>query len=214
MEREFWAERWSTGQIGFHMSKPHPMLVTHVGELDGRRRVLVPLCGKAFDLRYLAERGHEVVGIEFMREAVEAFFLEQEIVASPVTIGPYEGLTGGGITLLVGDFFLATKEALGPFDALYDRAALVALDPSMREAYAARCLALCEPDARLLLITFVYDQTRMDGPPFSVDEDVVHTLYGAEACKRLEERRETPSPRFVEAGVEDIVERIHLIRRR
>jgi Thiopurine S-methyltransferase (TPMT) len=54
----------------------------------------------------------------------------------------------------------------------------------------------------------------MDGPPFSVDEDVVNALYGADACKRLEERREVPSPRFVEAGVEDIVERIYLVRGR
>lgn len=38
--------------------------------------VLVPLCGKSVDLRYLYDLGHTVIGIEAIEAAAEQFFLE------------------------------------------------------------------------------------------------------------------------------------------
>jgi thiopurine S-methyltransferase len=211
MEPTFWEDRWAAGQIGFHQGHPHPLLTEHVDRLDGRKRVLVPLCGKATDMRYLADRGHEVVGIELVRAAIEAFFEEQQIVATAVRTGPYEGLTGGGITLYAGDFFLSSKEALGSFDALYDRAALVALEPSMRDAYVAHCFSLLDSKARILLITVDFDQSRLEGPPFPADDAAVRALYAKHTVELLKDVIDTPGPRFEAAGINDAHERIYSI---
>lgn len=214
MEKSFWEDQWATGRIGFHQGRPHVLLTEFVDKLDGKKRILVPLCGKAVDLRYLAERGHEVVGIELVRDAIDAFFAEQKIVATEVTVGPFRGLTGGGITLLAGDFLEATREALGAFDGLYDRAALVALPLAMRKAYVERCLSLLEKDARLLLITFDYDATRMDGPPFPIEDADVRALYVGNEIDLLKEIIEAPGPRFVAAGISDARERVYVIRKK
>ena len=77
MDEAFWQERWRTQQIGFHEGKPNELLAAHVDRFGRGTRVLVPLAGKAIDLRWLAERGHNVVGVELGAEAIEAFHREQ-----------------------------------------------------------------------------------------------------------------------------------------
>ena len=62
-------------------------------------------------------------------------------------------------------------------DAIYDRAALIALPDKMRARYA-RHLQTLTHRARQLLITLEYDQQQMAGPPFSVDQEEVETRYG------------------------------------
>jgi thiopurine S-methyltransferase len=67
---------------------------------------------------------------------------------------------------------------LGPVDASYDRAALIALPVSMRDRYAPHLQAITD-GAPQLLIGLEYDQSRIDGPPFSIDGAEVARLYGA-----------------------------------
>jgi thiopurine S-methyltransferase len=211
MDHEFWETRWAEGRIGFDQSAPNPLLERHEGVLEGRRRVLVPLCGKSVDMRFLAAGGHDVVGIELVRRAIDSFFEEQEIEASEVEVGPYRGLAGGGVTLLAGDFFEATREALGRFDAIYDRAALVALPPEMRASYVAHCQRLLGPGGRVVLVTFAYDPSKMEGPPFSVDDEAVRLLHAAHDVQLIEERAEPPTPHLAERGLSEIIERLYVI---
>ena len=73
-------------------------------------------------------------------------------------------------------------------DAVYDRAALVALPEGIRGQYAAH-VAGVTGTAPQLLVTFQYDQTLMDGPPFSLSEGAVRDHYGAQyAVSVLSER--------------------------
>jgi len=75
--------------------------------------------------------------------------------------------------------FLDVEVADLPFQpqAAYDRAALVAMSPDLREAYASRLAKLLPAGARLLLITMAYDQSKMKGPPFSVSDENVRELF-------------------------------------
>ena len=75
----FWFDRWREGQIGFHEGKPNPHLSQYAGELGAGKRVLVPLCGKAEDLVFLASLGHTVIGCELVEDAVKAFFAEHQL---------------------------------------------------------------------------------------------------------------------------------------
>ncbi len=69
-----------------------------------------------------------------------------------------------------------TADVLGPVDAVYDRAALVALPEDLRPRYAAHVHAITG-GARQLLICFEYDQSVMPGPPFSVDAAEVERVH-------------------------------------
>lgn len=198
MDIGFWAARWSEGKIGFHEGRANHFLAAHIDELGSERTVLVPLCGKSEDLAFLAGRGHHVVGIEAVEDAVKAFFAEHGITPAVAPRGKLIAYTAGNLTLLAGDFFAATREDVGPVDALYDRAALVALPPDVRVRYAAHCESLLSPGAKGLLVTFEYPEDTMAPPPHSVREPEVRALY---TNVRFLEEALDDQPRFKERGV-------------
>lgn len=200
METEFWKERWREGRIGFHEGHPNTFLERHVGQLGPRRRVLVPLCGKTEDMAFLASRGHDVVGVELVPEAVEAFFREHDLDPEREDGPRVRAWSAGGVTILEGDVFACTREDVGAADALYDRAAVVAFPPEVRPKYVAHLRSLLAPSARGLLVTFEYPQERVTPPPFSVGLDEVRALYAGARVTELESRPLT-GPRFSEAGV-------------
>ena len=79
---------------------------------------------------------------------------------------------------LCGDVFSLQAEHLPSAPAaLFDRAALIALPPPMRQRYAAKIAELLPSGAKVLLITLNYDQSEMKGPPFSVQDSEVMDLY-------------------------------------
>ena len=211
----FWAERWQAGQTAFHQGKPNPLLVEHHHHLAGHRRVYVPLCGKAVDLVWLRDHGHDVTGSELVPLAVRQLFEEQRLVPTTTTRGAFRLHITPRLAVLEGDALQVDVDVVGAVDAVYDRAALVALDPPVREAYVDSLLRVLRPGGLILLITFDYDQRKLEGPPWSVDVDQVTRLFGA-ACviEQLGARPEAPGPRFVEAGVDVVTERVFLLRRR
>ena len=215
--REFWSERWSLGQTGFHEGAPNDLLVKHIARIEGvkaRARVLVPLSGKAVDLRWLAERGHEVVGVEFVDEAVRAFFDEQRLQPVASQIGGARALSAGGVTLVCGDFFDVASEALGRFDVVYDRAALVAIAPPLRAPYVERCRARLAEGGVTFLVAFAYDQSLASGPPFSIDTEMVRALYSSHftTIETLETRATPASKRLADAGIPALMETAYLMR--
>jgi thiopurine S-methyltransferase len=179
MHHDFWIERWRENRIGFHEGRANPYLEHHVSRLGERRRVLVPLCGKAHDLEFLAARGHTVIGIELVEDAVRAFFDERGITPAVERRDLHAEYTAGPITIFAGDLFTITPAHVGPLDALYDRAALVALPPELRPGYAAHIRKLVAPGSPALVVTLEYPEGAKEGPPFSVPEAEVRTLYGA-----------------------------------
>ncbi|MDC8829272.1 thiopurine S-methyltransferase [Alteromonas gilva] len=179
MQHHFWHNKWEKGEIGFHQDDTHPMLMRFANELGfaGPCRVLVPLCGKSHDMTYLLKRGCEVIGVELSQVAVEQYFAAQDIVPDIAQRGDLLRYKAPGITLFCGDFFALKPEYIGSVDAVYDRAALVALPASMRMAYCQQVLTLA-PQAKQLLITFEYDQSALPGPPFAIPFAEIHQYYG------------------------------------
>jgi thiopurine S-methyltransferase len=185
---EDWLARWRDGRINFHEGHPNALLDRHHARLAGRRRVLVPLCGKAEDLAFLAAHGHEVVGIELAEPAVRQFFDEHALVPTVTARGSLVEYRAGVITVLAGDLFAATPELVGPIDALYDRAALIALPAELRPRYVDHLRTLLPAGAPGLVITVEYDQAAMTGPPFAVLEPELRSLYAGAVVELLEEQ--------------------------
>jgi thiopurine S-methyltransferase len=155
------------------------LLLDHFGALSlpAGSRVFVPLCGKTRDILWLLESGYRVVGVELSRMAVEQLFAEMDLQPAISQVGPLTRFAVEDIDIYCGDIFELTGSELGPVDAVYDRAALVALPANMRQRYAEH-LAAITGRARQLLIAYEYDQSLQDGPPFAVSADEVRRLYG------------------------------------
>ena len=180
MEADFWHNRWENNLTGFHLNEVNPNLKANwsVLNLKSDSRIFVPLCGKSLDLIWLAEQGHQVIGCELSELAVEAFFSENKLTVERSQIGDLELWQSDQISIFCGDIFNLTPELVGKIDAVFDRASLIALPPAMRQDYAAKMSELTQ-SAPKLLITLEYDQSKMDGPPFSVLESEVKALYEA-----------------------------------
>ena len=121
-----------------------------------------------------------------------------------------------GLRIVQGDAFAVDTAILGgKVDAIWDRAALVAIQPRDRERYVAALKRVLTDDGVILLVTFAYDHTRLDGPPWSIDGDEVERLFGADftieagLCQA-----EPPGPRFIAAGITDVEETAWILRRR
>lgn len=214
MQPEFWHKKWETNQIGFHQPEVNPYLQRHWPDLaiPAQARVLVPLCGKSLDLLWLAGRGHQVLGVELSEKAVEDFFLEQQLQPQVSEQGNFKVYRAGAIELWCGDFFSLAADDVAGCTALYDRAAVIALPPAMRERYAAHLQGIL-PRCRGLLVTLDYDQSQMPGPPFSVDDSEVQRLLGSVWRVEMLEEQDVlgDSWKFVQAGVTRLEERVYRI---
>lgn len=205
MEHEFWLTRWKNQEIGFHQPRVNPWLMRHWPELGlaSGSRVFVPLCGKSLDLRWLAEQGHSVVGVELAETAVRAFYQDANEAFQVERQRHLLCYSGGPVTIYCGDFMDLTALHLPGVAAVYDRGGLVALPPKMRAHYADHLLRIIPDGCVILLLTLEYDQKQVPGPPHSVDETEVRTLFGGR-CKveRLCATAATQlPPRFTEAGL-------------
>jgi thiopurine S-methyltransferase len=210
MTPNYWLERWEKGRIGFHRLDANPRLVEHHKVLDGVIRVLVPLCGKSFDLEWLVVQGFEVVGIELSELAAQAFFKERGFVPERRQRASFIELSHGNVSILVGDFFDAAGEELGYFDGVYDRAAMIALPADVRARYTAHLQTLLTPKAKLLLLTLHFDAA--DGPPFSVSPEEVAAAYASAKVAQLasvDSRDDAPGP--VERGASFVHENVYAI---
>lgn len=214
-DRDGWIARWREGRIQFHVDKVNPILGRYVDRLlpEEFGRVFVPLCGKSLDLGWLVEQGHEVVGVELVEKAVEDLF--NGIGGSP-TISPrgeFQSWQSNGLEVLVGDLFELDVKVSGKFDAIWDRAAFVALRPSDRDRYAPHLQEFLRPNGRILLSTISYDESKMEGPPFSVSADEVHRHFGnTSSVEKLDESiNPDPNQCFTENGIDRVLEEVWLI---
>lgn len=193
MEPNYWHQRWDRGEIGFHADQVNPALIRHLDALalEPGSRIFVPLCGKSLDIGWLLAHDFAVVGVELSPVAVSELF-------ESLGVEPEIDRTAGcvrwrapNLDIWNGDFFDLMADALGPVDAVYDRAALVALPEAMRSRYARQLIALTKAAPQLLL-TYEYDQRQMSGPPFAVQPDEVHRLYDDAYRPTLLERGTMP----------------------
>ncbi len=188
MDPDFWQRVWREGRTAFHEGKPNYFLERYTQAWPAGRRVLVPLAGKTADMAALAAMGHQVVGVELSELGARAFFDERGLVAQESREGDFLVLETEDLSLWVGDFFATSTALLGRFDAVYDRAALIALPPELRARYVPHVRSLLAPSFEGLLVTFEYPAGALEAPPFSVEEEEVRRLWGGARVEELEYR--------------------------
>jgi thiopurine S-methyltransferase len=202
---ETWLERWEVGRIGWHESEGNRGLKANW--TASGKNVLVPLCGKAPDLLWLAELDNRVTGVELSPIAARGFFDDNALEYRLDETGPLPVYVGRNVPVRIvcGDYFSFDETG---FDAHYDRGALVALPRDRRGAYSRHTLERLVPEPLQCVITVDYDETLADGPPFVVREaELLGTWPALRLCDEYDDSESMP-PKFSEAGVTRLVEKV------
>lgn len=202
-----WQRAWREGRTPFHRSRVGEELTEETWLEDRPQRVFVPLCGKTKDMLWLVEQGHETVGVEFVEEAVRDFYREHGLSPEIREDGAFRVFETERLRILVGDFFDLQASELGTFDAIYDRAAIVAIEEELRPPYAALLMELLRPGGKMFISSCVYDRNRMNGPPYSVAEEEIRSLFGDDCDISILKRGDLIDlrPDFRAQGLEELI---------
>ena len=205
-----WHSRWESNKIGWHADQVNLQLIEYFSELnlvDGDK-IFVPLCGKSVDMLYLLQRGLKVVGVEMSEIAAKQFFSDNKLEYSVSKADDLMLYEGDGIQIFCGDFFSLKVKHLEDVKAVYDRAALIALDKALRQKYVNHLNDIILKDVRVLLLTLNYPQHQRVDPPYAVSKSEVNSLYGGSfQCQELQNISDIENePMFLLQGV-DFVEK-------
>jgi len=166
---EFWDLRYAARFVPWDAGRVPADFQAFVAAQPVPLRVLVPGCGSGWEVRFLAERGWPVVGLDFSAGALAA--------ARPV-LGPFAD------RVREGDVFQPIAEE--PFQLVYERAFLCALPRRLWPDWAERMAALVVPGGMLAGYFFIDAAER--GPPFPLHSDDELRDLLEPAFERLEDR--------------------------
>ena len=194
--KETWAQDWTTDKPEFHSEEVNSMLIKQHNEFTRGRnnlRILVPLCGKSLDMKWLADQGHTVVGVELIRKGIEAFLRENKLTYQEKPIALSHNIQGSvfkanekDITLFECSIFDFSAEVAGSkFDCIWDRGSMTAIN-MMKEGrlkqYTEIMLSCLKQDGRYLLEFFAPESPEGMPPSFKfVSEKDLNELFG-EKC--------------------------------
>ena len=177
-----WREKWDQSATGWHRDSVDTRLKQYLDKLTQGKpsvSILVTWCGKSVDIPWLCEQGYSVVGVEISEIAVKQLFEENGIPYDTSQEGEFKvhKASDKPLKIITGNYYNLTPEVCGTFEAVWDHNAFCAAQPSNRELYIKVLVSLLKPNARILLSTWEYDQSKRSKAPFSVPTELVNTLF-------------------------------------
>lgn len=161
--RNAWEARYQSGHTGWDRGGVSPALGHWLdSEALTPCRILVPGCGRGYEVVELARRGFTVTGVDIAPAAIQA--LTQRLVETRLEA-----------TVIQAD--LLDWAPLCPFEAVYEQTSLCALEPSLWPDYAARLHCWLVPQGRLYAL---FMQTgKPGGPPYHCALSDMQALFPA-----------------------------------
>lgn len=148
LTQEFWNNRYADGQTGWDVGQISAPLKNYFDQLTNKNiAILIPGCGNAYEAEYLLNAGFTDVTC---------------IDISPLLCDRLRAsYADAGLRVLCGDFFEHTAK----YDLIVEQTFFCALNPSLRNQYAAHMHRLLKPGGKLagLLFSCVFEK---EGPPF------------------------------------------------
>lgn len=165
---DFWQARFDQDQTGWDRGAPSPQLLAWLdsGALQPCR-IAVPGCGRGWEVVALAQRGFEVVGIDYTPAALER---ARQLCES----------AGVRVELVHEDVLEYEPET--EFDAIYEQTCLCALHPEHWERYADHLRAWLHPGGVLAAVFMQMPRPEavsegwIVGPPYHVDINAARAL--------------------------------------
>jgi SAM-dependent methyltransferase len=164
---DFWDTRFRGGVTPWDAAGVPERLSLFIKALNSGKRVLIPGCGTGYEVKAFADRGHDVLAIDFSDAAIEAAKAFLGSLASRVR---------------KADFFAFEAK---PFDLVYERAFLCALPRNLWPQWAARMAELVRPGGELA--GFFYIDDNQKGPPFGIAPHALKALLEKDFVLQEEE---------------------------
>ncbi|WP_343731972.1 methyltransferase domain-containing protein [Duganella sp.] len=172
----FWDERfernftpWDAGGV--------PQALRAFAAASAPLTTLIPGCGSAYELAFLAGQGWDVAAIDFSRAAV---------ARGKLAAGPHAA------RVMEADFFAWQPAA--PLQLIYERAFLCAMPRAMWPQVAARWAQLLAPGAVLAGYFFFDDAPK--GPPFGISRAQLDSLLQPHFVCQVEQEVSDSIPVF------------------
>ena len=154
----FWDVRFDASCTPWDQGGVPQSLAHYVTQNPAPKRTLIPGCGSAHEVRFLAERGWDVSAIDF----------------SPAAVAHAKRLLGAMADHVHEMDFFGEPLRHQRYEVIYERAFLCALPRQLWTAWAARVTELL-PEAGLLIGFFFFDSNEK-GPPFGISPEALSEL--------------------------------------
>jgi hypothetical protein len=160
LNREYWTHRYLKGETGWDIGDASPALITYMEDKPRHASVLIPGAGNAYEAQKLWEMGfHDITVVDISE--IPLLNLKKRIPEFP------KG------QLLHEDFFNHS----GNYDFILEQTFFCALNPDLREAYAAKMAGLLNPKGELAGLLFDAPMNT-DKPPFGGTETEYRQVLG------------------------------------
>jgi SAM-dependent methyltransferase len=166
---DFWQSRFESGSTPWDRGAPSPQLQAWLkaGAIAAGDRVVVPGCGRGWEVATLAACGVKVTGVDYAPAAIRAcrtLLDDKQLDAD-----------------LVEADVLRWRPAV-PADVVYEQTCLCALHPDHWQQYAAQVYSWLRPGGRLLalFVQALSDDAAdgiVKGPPYHCDIHAMRALF-------------------------------------
>ena len=187
---DFWNYQYKEGKDEWTSTKVDGTLMKNFERLGETTKlnILLPMCGKTGLLLSLADKGHNVVGIEWAELAIVQFFEKHGLAyvkREDKNVTVYSA-KNNKITLYCCDILLFNRLA-GSFDLVIDHGSIgcVECKQEKRAYYASIVTSLLKPGGRIIFSFFDYIHSEHPSIPYAVTEDEVRLMYNKDSFKHL-----------------------------
>ena len=158
-KKDFWETRYRDHITPWDAGKVPAALRDYVAKFTAGARVLIPGCGFAHEAAFLADKGFDVLAIDFSPAAIATAL---------------KSLPESARFVQLADFF--EFDVAKRFDIIYERAFLCALPRTLWDRYAKRSAELLKPDGIIAGYFFFAESPK--GPPFGTSRAELQALLG------------------------------------
>jgi len=157
-----WNTRYLSGETPWDHGEAHPELVHWLTENPFPGEVIVPGCGKGYDVRAIASSGVSALGVDISPEAVKA----------AKQIGPTQGAH-----FQVADVLNSPQEWRHRFQGAFEHTCYCAIPPAARPTYATFLATILRPGGVFLACFYIDPETDGVGPPFPTHRKELDRLF-------------------------------------
>jgi methyl halide transferase len=158
LDKNYWDERYRTGQTGWDIGYVSPALKAFFDTLNDRhQRILIPGGGNSYEAVYLLEQGFKDVTVVDISEVVCEQLTEKHAAKD--------------LKVVCSDFFEHQQQ----YDLIVEQTFFCALHPSLRERYVAKMGELLLTNGQLMGLLF--NRRFEGGPPFGGSVEEYQTLF-------------------------------------
>lgn len=187
MNRDYWTQRWTTGETRWDIGRISTPLKNYFDTLENKdQHILIPGCGNSYEGEYLWNKGFKNLVLLDISEQPLLNFHER------VPEFPQKQLWSK-------DFF----EIKTSFDLVVEQTFFCAINPSLRSKYVQHMSSILNPGGKIAGLLFDFPLTET-GPPFGGSKEEYTSLFDSLfSILRMDKATDSIEPR---AGNELFIE--------